>query len=248
MKPKFASLSVAMLMASLLVANSATASTLIGYWSGDGNPNDTSGYGNNGSFSGSYATGYGQADAFNLATGFVVIPNSASYSFGADHSVTFLFNANGQGGGTFLGEDDGGGDQNKWFIDYGYTGGHFELHNNGASGPVFLQSNPVALPSGWNRFTLVEIGSVFSFYLNGVAIGSDNFTGPYATPSAPLVFGYTEPGVPTYTGLIEDVALYDGAINATPLPATWTMMLIGLAGLGFFAYRRQKQDTGLAAA
>jgi len=27
----------------------------------------------------------------------------------------------------------------------------------------------------------------------------------------------------------------------TPLPSTWTMMLIGLAGLGFVAYRRQKQ-------
>jgi hypothetical protein len=33
--------------------------------------------------------------------------------------------------------------------------------------------------------------------------------------------------------------------NATPLPPTWTMMLIGLAGLGFVAYRRQKQTSAL---
>ncbi len=37
-------------------------------------------------------------------------------------------------------------------------------------------------------------------------------------------------------------------LETTPLPATWTMMLIGLAGLGFVAYRRQRQDAGLAGA
>jgi hypothetical protein len=35
---------------------------------------------------------------------------------------------------------------------------------------------------------------------------------------------------------------------ATPLPPTWTMMLIGMAGLGFFAYRRQKANLALTAA
>jgi hypothetical protein len=30
--------------------------------------------------------------------------------------------------------------------------------------------------------------------------------------------------------------------SATPLPPTWTMMLIGLAGFGFMLYRRTRQD------
>jgi hypothetical protein len=34
----------------------------------------------------------------------------------------------------------------------------------------------------------------------------------------------------------------------TPLPSTWTMMLTGLIGLGFVAYRRQKPGRNLAAA
>jgi hypothetical protein len=37
-------------------------------------------------------------------------------------------------------------------------------------------------------------------------------------------------------------------VAATPLPATWTMMLIGLAGLGFFGYRGTKKRTVLAVA
>lgn len=34
----------------------------------------------------------------------------------------------------------------------------------------------------------------------------------------------------------------------TPLPSTWTTMLIGLAGLGIVAYRRQRQNATLAVA
>jgi hypothetical protein len=33
-----------------------------------------------------------------------------------------------------------------------------------------------------------------------------------------------------------------------PLPAAWTMMLIGLSGFGFAAYRRRKKDAALASA
>jgi hypothetical protein len=29
--------------------------------------------------------------------------------------------------------------------------------------------------------------------------------------------------------------------SATPLPPTWTMMLIGLAGFGFISYQRNKK-------
>jgi hypothetical protein len=36
-------------------------------------------------------------------------------------------------------------------------------------------------------------------------------------------------------------------VSAAPLPPSWTMMLIGLAGLGFVAYRRQKQNAAFAA-
>jgi hypothetical protein len=37
------------------------------------------------------------------------------------------------------------------------------------------------------------------------------------------------------------------AVTATPLPATWTMMLIGLAGFGLFAYRRKARPEFMAA-
>jgi hypothetical protein len=38
------------------------------------------------------------------------------------------------------------------------------------------------------------------------------------------------------------------SVSATPLPSTWTMLLIGLAGLGIIAYRRQRESAALTAA
>jgi len=39
-----------------------------------------------------------------------------------------------------------------------------------------------------------------------------------------------------------------GSVTETPLPASWTMMLIGLVGLGAYAFRWQRRDQALAAA
>jgi len=38
------------------------------------------------------------------------------------------------------------------------------------------------------------------------------------------------------------------ALTATPLPSTWTMLIAGFVGLGFFAYRGSKKNVSLAAA
>ncbi len=38
------------------------------------------------------------------------------------------------------------------------------------------------------------------------------------------------------------------SVTATPLPSTWTMLMAGFAGLGFFAYRGSKKNTAALAA
>jgi hypothetical protein len=41
---------------------------------------------------------------------------------------------------------------------------------------------------------------------------------------------------------------FDYNVSSTPLPSSWTMMLIGLSGLGFVAYRRTKKGSAAIAA
>ena len=52
----------------------------------------------------------------------------------------------------------------------------------------------------------------------------------------------------TMSGVGDGFSFNYAAVSATPLPPSWTMMLIGLAGFGFVAYRRQKQNTAIATA
>lgn len=49
------------------------------------------------------------------------------------------------------------------------------------------------------------------------------------------------------------LTLYDGVewgftIAATPLPTAWTMMMIGMSGVGFVAYRGRNRKLALPAA
>jgi hypothetical protein len=39
----------------------------------------------------------------------------------------------------------------------------------------------------------------------------------------------------------------DIAVAAVPEPATWSMMILGFAGIGFMAYRRSRKGLALAA-
>jgi hypothetical protein len=47
--------------------------------------------------------------------------------------------------------------------------------------------------------------------------------------------------------LIDGVSLTGGGIGGVPEPATWAMMLLGVAGLGAVAHRRRVKSAALAA-
>lgn len=52
------------------------------------------------------------------------------------------------------------------------------------------------------------------------------------------------------TSFAQDVGniLDNVVVNSTPLPSTWTMLIAGFAGLGFFAYRGMKKASAAQAA
>jgi hypothetical protein len=201
---------------------------LIGFWTGNDTATDSSMVGNNGTFGGSYTPGCpgGGGAAFNLATGYVYIPNDSVYDNFQRYpgwTVGFWFNANGTAGPYFfLGQDNGSGYQPKWFVDYGYTVygplSAFVWHvNDYNTERIFLSSSTVSpFPNGWNHLTVVTNNSSTSvaFYLNGVPIGGyvlGGAPGYVLETTAPLIFGEME-GF-TYHGLMCDVALYDRALS-----------------------------------
>ncbi|MFO1321666.1 MAG: LamG domain-containing protein [Burkholderiales bacterium] len=237
-----------------LMAGGAMAATptdgLIGQWKADGNANDASVHANHGSFSGSFAEGV-SGQAFDLSTGVVSVPDNVAYAVGSAFTVAFWFNDNNRGHGiAFLGQDEGPGNIPKWFIDYGYTGAHFEIHANGPWRD-FLPSAPVSLAaSGWNHLALTVSENTYRFYLNGAALGQGTFPSPLPDPAAPLRFGDVE-GIST-RALMDEIVFYNralsageiGSLAAIPEPRTEALLAGGLCAVLVTVRRRRARSPG----
>jgi hypothetical protein len=105
-------------------------------------------------------------------------------------------------------------------------------------------SAPVLLGNTQTFDQEVMVAANFDVAVDVFASATAQFTSTYATytetaeggASADPTFTIDEPGYSAYT--IEGVPA-GPAVAATPEPATWAMMLIGFAGLGYTGYRRQ---------
>jgi hypothetical protein len=106
---------------------SVADASLIANWSGNGNANDSVG-GHNGTLVNGAGFGAGQfgQQAFNLngTNEYVSVPASPAWDFGSNPFTIVLwanFNAISgrtfiEGGNLFIGDDNGAGNQNKWFF------------------------------------------------------------------------------------------------------------------------------------
>jgi hypothetical protein len=92
---------------------------------------------------------------------------------------------------------------------------------------LYLSSNPVFDIDG----LLVQIGQ--DSYANLWGNGSANSYSLYTSANG---------GYPVQNGS------YTGILTATPLPSTWTMLIVGFVGLGFIAYRGTKKATAALSA
>ena len=81
----------------------------------------------------------------------------------------------------------------------------------------------------------------YNIYFNGAPFGGFNNVW-YLYTDDPLSSHSNVPNGPGEAGLL--------TVTATPLPASWTMMLLGFVGLGFFVLRgvvnRRANGTALA--
>lgn len=111
-----------------------------------------------------------------------------------------------------------------WVGNYSFNNGPAGLNVNitdGTSNTLLLSEAlaPVTNEHTWTRFAF-----------NFIADGTSN------------TINFSEINGPSYIGL-DDVS-----VTAVPEPATWAMMLLGFASVGFLAYRRRNQGAALTAA
>jgi hypothetical protein len=194
---------------------------LAAWWPGDGSTADIVG-GRNGTLEGGagYASGeVGQSFSFDGTDGYVQVPDDNLWDFGSnDFAINMWVSFNNiptssvsEPAAVFLGHDEGSGNQDKWTFALG--GGQLYFHiNDPVDGPNFL-TVPFAPNSGqWYNLGVTRSGSTFTFYVDGVAIGTATSTLAVPYANAPLTIGEAENNF-FMDGEIGEVQIYDRALS-----------------------------------
>lgn len=199
---------------------------IIAWWKADGDAanrmGSPAGVARNGA---TFAAGkVDQALSLDGATGFVEVPDDDRWTFGTrDFTIELWANFRsvrassiGSPAAVLIGHDEGSFSRNKWFFALG--GGVLNFHVNGPSlGPMFLVRAPFVPALGqWYHLALTRRAGVYTVYVDGVAQAAETNATAIPDASAPLTIGQAE-GLGFMDGLIDEVTIYDGALDGEQL-------------------------------
>ena len=197
---------------------------LVGWWPFNGNANDESGNGNNGTVNGATLTAdrFGNSnEAFNFdgVSQFIEVASASSISVSLEYSVSVWINAN-------IWSFDAPIDQHSVVskIDNGDWYGGYEIRT-GSVGYIMHSGNigsNFAVGAGnyseniWHHVLVTYDGSYVRSYINGIVVDSAPRTGSLQTSSIPLRFG-RRGGAGSYnnwfSGKIDDIAIWNRALT-----------------------------------
>ena len=231
---------------------------LVAFYSGNGNANDSVS-GQNGTLVNGAGFGpglSGQAFLFNGVNQYVSVPNDSNWSFGSNPFTINLFvNFNSitpgspnQISNVFVSDDQGPGNINKWAFFYDGAG-HLGFDLNSPSLAFLTLSPPtsfLATTDTWYDFAITRSDSTYTFYADGVSLGTATTSVAVPQALAPLRIGYAE-GSDYLNGSIENVGIYNEALSASQIasissvPEPSSLIIVGLAcamGTAAAAWRR----------
>ncbi len=234
-----------------LLAVEADAS-LIAWYQGEGNANDSAGT-HHGTLQGGagYGSGvFGHAFSLNGSPQRMTAPDDPAWAFGAgafSMSLWVNFSQIAQGGlggapNVFLGQDEGPGPTNKWVFAYDGLGTLY-FHINGP-GLTFITAPTAINPTvnSWHMYSMTRSGTTYTFYYDGVSLGTANDGLNIPDSASPLEIGEVE-GLGWLHANVDDTRIYNHALTsgevASLVPEPSTFVVIGLAGLGLLLRRRK---------
>jgi hypothetical protein len=221
-----------LIAAILIAASSAFAQVpsyvptngLVGWWPFNGNANDDSGNGNNGTVNGSSLTSdrFGNANNaynFNGSSNYIEVSSSSSISVSTNYSISVWLNANIW---SFNAPIDQHAvvskiDNGDWYGGYEIrTGGGGYIMHSGNIGSNFDIGKGNYSTNNWNNVTVTYDGNYVRSFINGILVDSIARSGAIQTSSIPLRFG-RRGGAGYYnnwfSGKIDDVAIWNRALS-----------------------------------
>jgi hypothetical protein len=188
---------------------------LVAYYPFNGNPNDESGNGNDGTKHGATWVDGRCKKALSFDwNGYVDCGKNPSITDDATIEAWVNFAASPTGLWTaFVSKDEGSGSSNKWI--FGYSEGKTAFHVNDPIPHVYADVHVYSNEwepylNQWYHLAVVKSGNTYTFYRDGVADGTDSMTLAIPTINAPLEIGRAEGGN-CFNGIIDEVRIYDYA-------------------------------------
>jgi hypothetical protein len=225
------------------------SSGLVAYYPFNGNANDASGNGHNGTVLGATLTtdpSGNSASAYSFdGNDYVSVPDSSVLPIGSNSFTVATWakfgSYSGDSGYYLLGQSTAGGNVNKWIFFLGNTGINFITYPAGwiGLGSYNFQSGK------WYHVGITDNGSILTAYVNGSPIGSAG-AGTIGDVSNPFFMGGVGPAEDNYhpgrifVGAMDDVRIYNRALTGdemaalaapVPLPSSCLFLITGLSGL-----------------
>ncbi|MEP0368338.1 MAG: LamG-like jellyroll fold domain-containing protein [Cyclobacteriaceae bacterium] len=158
-----------------------------------------------------------------------------SFDYGSGYTISAWVKLGASGNSTFY---------NGIFYVGGTTGSDIEiyenssgtitiLHNrgNGGTQAAYSISGNTITNNSYVHFAATYNGLASRIFVNGVEVGAASLAAPTKTASSEMTFGYmnssTFPAAQRYDGLMDDIRVYDKALNATEILADYDKCLSG---------------------
>jgi hypothetical protein len=196
------------------------ANGLVGWWPFNGNANDESGNGNNGTNNGATLTTdrngvANQAYSFDWIDNYIATNSLLNAS--EDFSFSCWVNSNNNSSQTILNtipHNIIGFSINPWWAGAGNIGFLYGTENGWLNNNYYF-SNPNLYLGVWVNHLIVKNGLNWKFYQNGVLIHNYNAPSIPASTISQLVFGHCDPSVcsETFNGKIDDIGIWNRALT-----------------------------------
>ena len=189
---------------------------LVGWWPFNGNANDESGNGNNGTVNGAILTAdrFGNSNmaySFDGIDNYIQVQTQSQIAQNSNYSWSFWFNSlTSDFNGTFIGSY-------TYFVKLGHVslpGLFYKDEQGNETNTFYVQHyfNVLPLSNFWNHLVVVKSGNTIEIFLNGLSIGSTTTYGfANFSPNHLTKFGnqYTD----YYNGKLDDIGIWNRALS-----------------------------------
>ena len=204
------------------------ANGLVGYWPFNGNANDESGNGNNGTVNGASLT----TDRDNIANGayyfdgsndVITVPDRSDLRLNTGDftmSLWYKIASYGLPNRILLMKSNGPGNTNKWLIEKTavINGGPFiTFHTNSSSGGQYVKGNTVQ-DTIWHNVTFVRTGKYNYLYEDNILVKLDSVLQvPYSAADIRIGGDEINGGGHWHHGKIDDIAIWNRALTSSEI-------------------------------